>query len=35
MSFSAGYNMARAGVFAVTEEECTLLLLPAQNLSQW
>ena len=35
MSFSAGLQHGQSRVFAVTEEECTLLLLPAQNLSQW
>ena len=35
MSFSAGLQHGQSRVFAVTEEECTILLLPAQNLSQW
>jgi CRP/FNR family transcriptional regulator len=35
MSFSAGLNNAPSRIFAITEEESTILLLPVEKLYNW
>ncbi len=35
MSFSAGLNNAPSRIFAITEEESTILLLPVEKLNGW